>query len=47
MMSIKDITRQRLRSLPSFSNETINLAVTDMTAAEMFVEQTSHISYKG
>lgn len=46
MMGIKDIIRQRLRSLPSFSNETINLAVNDMTAAEIFVEQTSHILYK-
>jgi hypothetical protein len=46
-MGIEDITRQKRHSLASFPNETINLTFTDMTAAEMFVKETSHISCKG
>jgi hypothetical protein len=45
MMGIRDITHQKRHSLASFPNETINLAVTNMTAAEMFVKKLpiSHI----
>lgn len=47
MMGIKAITHQKRHYLVSLPNETINLAVIDMTAAGMFVKGTSHISYKG